>query len=65
MMKLSVNDRKMLVRDLDDWRKLVEYLTWNNKVMKLNNQISKADKFVNKMRIKYGLVDTNEHHTRH
>lgn len=64
MINLTIEERALLVRDLDDWRNLVEYLVFkkdkaNKKyVADLGEVMAKTISFIYP-------TDINEQHTRH
>lgn len=60
---MNTKDRKMLARDLDGWRNLVEYLMFHSITNKGNKAMMELDKAV--QAYLFACTDTSEHHTRH
>lgn len=63
MINLIIEERSLLVRDLDDWRNLVEFLRFNNVVRQGNKALDELDKAMQAMI--FASTNIEEQHTRH
>jgi len=63
MINLTIEERALLVRDLDDWRNLVEFLRFNNVVRQGNKALDDLDKAMQAMI--FASTNIEEQHTRH
>lgn len=60
---MTDKDRALLIRDLDDWRNLAEFLRFKNLVREGNKALQNVDRAIQAM--VFATTDINEQHTRH